>query len=111
MRRIIDNAARHKSNSEIEEDDRQHAGAKGALESFGQFVAILNAENKQHADQAKQSTRGSRRRVVAGFDQKTSDHAWMRTGNHGQVTRQYAGNSGNYPKHYELCRAIKFLDP
>src|SRR5258708_25027986 len=90
MRRIVDDAARHKSNSEIQQDDRQHASAKGALEAFRQFVAILNAINKKHSDQAKKSTRGSRRRDVDGLVPETSDHARMPLRTDRQVTRQSA---------------------
>src|SRR6266851_4033168 len=100
MRRVVDNAARHKSNSQVEQDDRYHPSAKGTLETLRQLVAILYSENKQHPDQTEEGARCSRRRTVTGLDQKTSDQAGMRTGNHCQVTRQHAGNSSSDPKRY-----------
>src|SRR6267142_5456984 len=111
MRCIIDDAAGHESDAEIEQDNRQHPGAKGALEAFRQFVTILNAENKQDPDQPKQRARCARGRFVATLNQKAGNQTRMRTLNYGQVTRHYTRDTCGYPKHHELCRAIKLFNP
>src|SRR5712692_3340054 len=112
MCRVVDEPPAEKTDAEIQQDHRQQARAKYALETFGQFAPVLQAENKQYADQSEQSTGRARRRdLVSGLDQEASDQTRMRAGNHRQVTCQHAANAGRNPEHDKLGRAVKLLDP
>ena len=46
VRRIIDDAARQKTNPQIKQDHRQHACAEGALETFGQLAPVLQSKDE-----------------------------------------------------------------
>ena len=60
VRGIVDESTPHKTNSQIEQDYRQHAGPECALETLGQFPPVLEAEYEQDPDQSKQSARCAR---------------------------------------------------
>ena len=77
MCRIIDHATAQVPDEEIDNDHRQHAGAKSALESFRQLMTKLDPKNKENADQSKERARRSRRRNVVSLEKKTTETAQL----------------------------------
>ena len=71
VRGIIDDSATHKSNRQIEQNDRQQPRSKGSFETFRQLAPVFHSKNEEHADQTKQRARRAGRRIVVTLDQKT----------------------------------------
>src|SRR5262245_24493855 len=53
VRRVADKAATKKADKQVDKDDRQHAGAKHALEAFRQLMTKFDPEDEQNTDQSK----------------------------------------------------------
>ena len=98
MRRVVDHPAADKPDRQVQENDRQHAGAKRSLETFGQFVTVFKAEDEQYANQTEQCSRGADRWIVVALDQEPGNHPRMRSGNYREIAGRDAGDSSHYPK-------------
>src|SRR6185369_14963188 len=106
MSRVVDEAAPQETDEQVDHDYRNQTGAKGAFETFRQFMTKLDAEYKQHANKSKQRSRSSGRGGINGFEYKSAQAASSQSWSHCQIARDNTSNSSQHPKHDKLRRPV-----
>ena len=91
---IINEAASHVSDNQVQHDHRQQASAKCTPKPFGQLVTKLDPKNKKHSNQPEQRAGGSGRRAVSGFENEARHRADSQARSNSQITRDHAAHSG-----------------
>src|ERR1051325_634438 len=94
MSSIINKSAADKTDSKIDKDDRQHAGAERAFEAFRKFTPKLDAKHEEHAHQSKQRSGRSGGRHIHTLKNKASEKTGRQLRAHRQVTRNDSRDAG-----------------
>jgi hypothetical protein len=110
VRRVVDEAAADVADEEVDDDGRQHPRAEGALEPLGQFVAELEAEDEEDADEPEERARRAGRGHVRGLEEEAPERALLRqVWAQREVAGRHPGHARHDPEDDEARRPVELL--